>query len=413
MKAKRLKLFVVIATVGLLGWASSGAVAQDPFDEDYGAVPQIPSMEEVQAGQATIANFIPTNYSFQIGIVGDYEIELDTATGPQKTIKTPLILINPSTGKIGVYAKNFPARVVAQARNGEWIVGIAPSQAVEGSSGSRFRECAVSLNLSQGGVVKLVKEFPLYSNFQAFFDTKDKNLIYYCINEPAAVNKITKYNLKTEESKTIRAEGNRFYLYGLKESPKQSIWVADPLSTKAFPVAKLLDLKTGEPIDSASFPGATELIANHQGDALLAVVRNGAEASIGWFDNETREHYQIKGLVLTRPSFKWLYNSKAVIAKESTVTKDRFLRIDLKTGQVTELYNAMFKIGLWDISPEDDALVFIPDSVHSPTLFVVPLTDANNAINQIRLRDVQNVSWLGCMTPPASGGGWLKKLLPF
>jgi len=398
--------YCLLAGLALLLLAPVGAQEE--------AVPQIPSLEEVQTGRARIDSLTPVNYGFAVGVVGEYAIELDNATGnaPVQQVKTPLVLINPRTAGVGVYARNFPARVLAQSRDGEWLIGVAPSPSVEGSSGNRNNECAVSLNLVQGGVIRMIEEFPLHSTFQAVFDPDDDNAIYYCVNEPAAVNKIIRYHLESGDSKVVNAEGNRFYIYGLNDKPVKAAWVADPLASSDFPVASLIDLKTGAAIDHAEFPGATQLLASPDGSMLLVVVTNSAEASIGWYDIATHKSGMVPGLVLTRPTFKWLNKSRAVIARESTTVRDRFLYIDLDTGEVRELYNAMFKIGQWDISDEDDALAFVTASAE-PTLFVVPLTADNKAVQQIRLTDVTNVSWIGCIDPPPSGKSWLEKLLPF
>ena len=72
--------------------------------------PKIPSLEEVQTGKAAIAQYIPMDYSFQIGVIGTFVKEISTETGSVSQVKSPLILINPANGGIGVYAKNFPAR---------------------------------------------------------------------------------------------------------------------------------------------------------------------------------------------------------------------------------------------------------------------------------------------------------------
>ena len=56
------------------------------------------------------------------------------------------------------------------------------------------------------------------------------------------------------------------------------------------------------------------------------------------------------------------------------------------------------------------------DSRDSPVLFVLPLDPAVKGINRIRLRDMTNVKWLGCLNPSGSdsGGGksWWDKLIP-
>jgi len=143
------------------------------------------------------------------------------------------------------------------------------------------------------------------------------------------------------------------------------------------------------------------------------MVSNSAEASIGYYQFADESFNQVPNLVLTRPTFKWANHSMAIIAKESTSTRDRFLWIDLESGNIRELCSGYFKISFWDISPDDDALVFIVDSDKDPLLYVVPLDPSLTAINRIRLRDVSNVSWIGCLNPPGGSGSWLDNLLPF
>jgi hypothetical protein len=393
---------------------AAAPAAQDPSAPGGAAPPPaIPSLEDVQAGKAAITHYVPTSYSFRIGVIGDFTKEFQTEAGTQTQIKTPLLLIDPSNGNVGVYAKNFPARVVAASANGRWIIGVAPSSAVDGSSGSRLKESAVSLDLTTG-VIKLIKEFQARSDFQAVFDTKDSDVFYYCVNEPASENQIIRYNLKNDKTDTIPAEGNRFYLYGFHTVDPLGMWVQDSTAVGGYPVLSLLDLKKGDVLKRVSFPGTNEVYAQPGGAALLASVSNSAEASLGYYDMDGNAFHQVPKLVLTRPSFKWLNTRMAVVAKESTSTRDRFLLIDLSTGAVKEIFSAYFKIASWDIAPDDSALVFVSSSKDSPVLFVVPLDDRNTAINRVSLQGVTNISWLGCLNQAKTGGGsWLDKLLPF
>ena len=92
------------------------AVSQE-IEDETAPPPELPTLEEVQAGRAVVEDFIPTDYQFRIGVVGKFTVEMETATGPLEQIKTPLILINPANGAIGVYAKNFPARILANSLN--------------------------------------------------------------------------------------------------------------------------------------------------------------------------------------------------------------------------------------------------------------------------------------------------------
>ena len=400
-------VMMAVVTAGLL---FAPALAQQSNGNND--APNIPTLEEVEAGQNTIEEYIPMDYRFLIGVIGEFSKEIPTTAGPQVQIKTPLISINPSNGDIGVYAKNFPARIAASSRNGQWIVGVAPSSSVEGSSGSRSKECAVSLSMNEGDI-EIIEEFPLYSKFQAYFSPHDDNVIYYCVNEPAAVNSIVQCNLKTDESETLEYEGNRFYLYGIRPNTPTGIWASDPFSTSGFPELNLYDLDETQILKHLRFPGASDLVANPSGEYILAMVSNSAEASIGYYIFEDDSFNQVPNLVLTRPTFRWANHSKAIIAKESTSTRDRFLWIDLESGNIRELCSGYFKISFWDISPDDDALVFVVDSDKNPLLYVVPLDPEATAINRIRLRDVSNVSWVGCLKPAGGGGSWLDNLLPF
>jgi len=412
-----------LVVVALLAGVCAVAAQQDET-----APPELPPIEEIeeQSGyiydpatdtyiprpQPDTSVFVPMDFDFRIGVVGDYIKEVPTAGGVQTQVKTPLILIDPRNGDIGVYAKNFPARIVTHSDNGNWVVGVAESSSVEGSSGSRQRECAVSLDMNEGDI-EIIQEFPLFSKFQAYFTPTDDNAILYCVNEPAVVNSLVRYNLRNQEEELLPTEGNRFYLYGLKQDDPRGIWVEDPFSVADYPVVNLVNWENGTNLDKVKFPGSSYIVPSPMGDVILAVVENRAEASIGYYKLSDHSFHQVRNLVLTRPTVKWAHTAMAVIAKESTATRDRFLWIDLETGNVQEIWSDYFKIAYWDISPEDDALVFIIDSETEPVLYVVPLDQSIGAINCIRLTDVSNVSWIGCLSPPRGGGSWLDRLLPF
>lgn len=389
------------------------APAQDDTGEQV-EPPAIPTLEEVQSGRAAIAQYVPMDFSFQIGIIGTFLKEVPTVSGSVTQIKSPLILINPANGDIGVYAKNFPARIVANSTNGDWVVGIAPSSAVEGSSGSRYREAAVSLNMKQGDI-NLISEFPVHSNFQALFDRRDENVVYYCVNEPAEVNQIYGLNLKKDEQGLIPADGNRFNLYGLMQESDPMMWINDPQNTNSYPVLRLLNMKDGTMGRRVEFPGADRVISSPDGNHLLVVVSSGAESSIGYYSFEDESFHQVPDLVLVKPDIKWTGDGLRVVTKESSSVEDRFQLIDLATGESRVLFSAKFKVGFWDLSPENDALVFVTESDNDPILFVVPLDESEKTINRIRLSGVSDITWLGCLlTPPRrSGGGWLDNLLPF
>lgn len=379
--------------------------------------PKIPTKEEIykeKEQEEAIPAYIPLQMNFRIGIIGDHEVQIDTTVGPQKQIKTPLILVNPATGLPNVYAKNFPARIAAVSPNGSWMIGIVPSASVEHSSGSSNKECAVSLNLVRDEI-KLITEFPIHSNFQALFAPDVNDTIYYCVNEPGAVNSIFSYTLADGKSTVLPADGNRFYLFGVRTLAPRGLWVQDPQSVGESLSLALLGLDKGEVITTADFPGVRDIYVRPGGENLLASVLSGAEASVGYFNLADHSFHQVPQLVLTRPSFRWAHKGMAVIAKESTSTRDRFIMIDLVTGQARELFSGYFKVDLWDVSPNDEALVFITAAKGTPVLFVVPLDPTVNIVNRIRLSDVSNISWLGCMSPPPSGsrGSWLERLLPF
>jgi hypothetical protein len=95
------------------------------------------------------------------------------------------------------------------------------------------------------------------------------------------------------------------------------------------------------------------------------------------------------------------------------MTRDRFLWVDLDSATERELFSAYFKVAAWDIAHNDDALVFVSDAPEDPVLFVLPLDPQIDVLNRIRLTDVTNITWLGCLNPPPAGGSWLERLLPF
>jgi hypothetical protein len=392
----------------------------EPIEDGAERAPSIPALDEVLQGKAVIREYIPLDVNFRVGLVGEFIENVATYDGGSTSqTKSPLILLDPRTGGVKVHARNFPARIVANAENGQWVIAIADSAAVEGTSGSASKEAAVSLNM-QTGEIKLITEFPLHSKFQAIFLDHEKDTVLYCVNEPGVVNQIIRFNLQTREGTPLPAEGNRFYMYGLRETQGRptAIWVRDPKAVTQYPVASLLDLTGGQQIDRVEFPGTTEIMARPDGSHLLATIVDRGEASLGYYDVGTHDFKQIDDLVLTKPQIKWTHNGKAIIVKESTTTKDRFLWVDLETGQPRELFSAYFKITEhWDISPNDDALVFIVKSGEVPVLFVLPLDPSIKTINRIKLRDMTNVTWLGCLnTPQGAGGGgsksWLDKLIP-
>jgi len=403
-----------------------------PSDPAPGA-PTIPPLEEVlkNQGKAAVHNYIPLNVNFRIGLVGDFEEKVKGYDGTETSdTKSPLILLNPSTGNISISARNFPAEIVANSDNGVWVIGVAPSASVEGTSGSPNKQAAVSLNMTTGEI-KLIVEFPVHSKFQALFLNNEKDTVLYCVNEPGAVNQIIKFNLATRDGTPVKADGNRFYLYGLKDSAQgqpTGIWVQDPRSVEKYPVVSLLDLKAGNQLDRVEFPGISQVLARPDGSTLLASVAEHSEASLGYYQAATRDYHQIENLVFTKPEIKWTHHSDAVIVKETTTTKDRFLWVDVNTGKARELFSAYFAIGAWDISPNDDALVFIVNQNHEPVLFVMPLDPNAKAMNRIKLNDMTRVTWLGCLNTPAgsdssgkSGGisgaasgalKWLDRLIP-
>jgi hypothetical protein len=158
-----------------------------------------------------------------------------------------------------------------------------------------------------------------------------------------------------------------------------------------------------------------QVIASPDGNTLLAIVNRAAEASLGYYDALDGSFHQVPNLVLTRPSVKWLHGTRRIVAKETTSVRDRFLLIDLQDNSVSELFSGFFKSSQWwDISPADDALVFITETPQDPFVFVVPIDGAASVTNRIPLPGVSNITWIGCISPPRKGGGsWLDKLLPF
>jgi hypothetical protein len=411
--------FFGLATAAVAAAFSGSALAQDG---DYTAPPAVPTQEEIQRQKdeearllAESPSYVPLDVDFRIGVVGDFEQRIELETGVQTQIKSPLILIDPRTGSTGVYAKNFPARIVANSPNGNWVIGISASAAVEGSSGSRMKECAVSLNLTDDSsdAIKMIAEFPLHSSFQALFPHNDNDVIYYCVNEPGAENTITRFNLDTREAKPVPADGNRFNLYGLTRRDPLGMWISDAMSEPALQIADLIDIQSGGMLRSVSFPGVQQVLAKPDGTALLGVVSNRAESSLGYYTLADGHFNQVPKLVLTRPTFKWTHNNLAIVAKESTTTRDRFLWIDVATGEAREVFSGYFKTSYWDISPNDDCLVFITDNSETPLVFVVPLDSRQTTVNRIRLTDVTNVSWIGCLNTPSGGGSWWERLLPF
>lgn len=408
--------------------AEEAPVAEEiaPADPAPGA-PSIPSLDDVLESKrqtGTVQDYIPLDLEFRVGLVGKFEERIETYDGGVTTnTKSPLILLDPRNGAIKVHARSFPAEIIANSENGAWVIGIAPSAAVEGTSGSANRQAAVSLNMDTGEI-KLITEFPVHSRFQALFLNNEKDMVLYCVNEPGAVNQLIRYNLESREGIPMPAEGNRFYMYGLKHTEGQptGLWVQDPRSLEQYPVVSLLDLKAGGRLDQVEFPGTTEVVAQPDGSTLLASIQERSEASLGYYETTTREFTQINNLVFTRPEIKWTHKSDAIIVKETTSTRDRFLWVDVASGKARELFSAYFSIGQWDISPNDDALVFVVKSKTNPTLFVLPLNEGTNTINRIKLSDMTDVTWLGCLNTPegtssAKRGGkgplkWLDRLIP-
>jgi hypothetical protein len=399
-------------------WLGLAAAQEPPADST--TPPAVPTPEEIkqqkQEEQPQIA-VTPRQYNFRIGVIGDYEQQVESAGGTRVQVKSPLVLYNPGTNTRAKFVENMPGRVVAVSSSGRWIVAIAASVAVEGSSGAKDKECAVSIFLpGDEPKPKLLREFPKYSDFRAQFSPNDDNVVYYCVNEPAKENQIIRYNLESEAGTTVNADGNRFYLYGVKTQVPYGIWTEDPNSLLGYPVLTLLGLDGGEVLSSVRFPGSTHVVVRPGGMEILALVQESAETSLGYYEYGTGTFHQVPGLVLTRPEVKWLSTRNAVIAKESTVSHDRFLYIDLNTGATSELYSGYSKIKQWDIAPNDEALVFMPDATGNPDIYVLPLdTPAGEAavINRLQVTDLKNISWMGCLVQPSSSQSWIDRLWPF
>ncbi len=415
--------------------SESGEAEAQPEGEDAGAdlpvpampgisepdvdpnAPTIPSMTDIMTERrGQIQDYVPVDYKFRIGLICDFKEQLDVqdADGnPTFEKKSPFLLIDPRTGGYKVGKDNFPARVLANSEDGKWVVAVAPSSSVEGTSGATNKEAAISLNLPTGQV-RLIQEFPLHSNFQAYFAAGSSSKIFYCVNEPGVENQIISYTLESKKEEVIPAEGNRFQIYGIRNAKPKGIWVQDPLTLATYPVASLLDLK-GKQLDRVEFPGTSELYAQPSGAALLCTVMDRAEASFGYYKTDDRTFHQVPGLVLTRPVLKWARKSNAVLAKESAVTQDRFVWIDLDTNTATEILTVKYKVKFWDISPQDDALVIVADSINDPVLTVVPLgPDAKTKpVNSIKLKGISNLQWVGCLYAFNTGGGsWFEKFFP-
>ena len=397
-----------------------GVAAAQTSDADTSAPPDVPSTEEIREQQATEQPETPINprqYDFRIGIIGDYEQTVESGGGTRVQVKSPLVLYNPGTNTRAKYVENMPGRVIAVSPSGRWIVAIAASVAVEGSSGAKDKECAVSVRLTdEEPRPRLLREFPKHCDFRAEFSPNDDNVIYYCVNEPAKENQIIRFNLESEEGSPVPAEGNRFYLYGVKAQSPFGIWTEDPTSSTSYPVLALLGLDGGEVLSTVRFPGSSQVKVRPGGLEILALVQQSAETSLGYYDFVTGAFNQVPNLVLTRPEVKWLSTRNAIIAKESTVAQDRFLFVDLNTGATTELYSGYSKISQWDIAPNDEALVFMPDATDNPDIYVLPLDAAageETVINRLRVSDLKNVTWMGCLIQPTSSQSWYERLWPF
>lgn len=396
------------------------AVAQDNSAGSADAPPVVPTPEEIQQQQQEQqpeVTVTPRQYGFRIGVIGDYENEIQTTSGTRVQVKSPLVLYNPSNNNRAKYVENMPGRVAAISPSGRWIIAVAASVAVEGSSGAKDKECAVSVYLpGDEPKPKLIAEFPKHSDFRALFSPNDDNVMYYCINEPAKDNDIVRYNLESEEKTGVTAEGNRFYLCGMKTQQPYGIWTEDPNSTKDYPVLSLLGLTSGDVMSTVRFPGSTTVSVQPGGLELLALVQESAETSLGYYQYTNGTFHQVPGLVLTRPDVKWLSKRNAIIAKESTVSHDRFLLVDLDTGATTELYSGYSKITQWDIAPNDEALVFIPDATGNPDIYILPLDTPPGqevVVNRLQVNDLKNISWMGCLAQPSSNESWLDRIWPF
>jgi hypothetical protein len=413
-----MKLRVLLTLLLACTWLNTAAAQTQTGDAAQ--PPAVPTPEEVRAQKAADKPATPTaarQYNFRIGVIGDYEQEVETSAGTRVQVKSPLVLYNPSTNDRAKFVENMPGRVVAVSPSGRWIVAIAASAAVEGSSGAKDKECAVSVFLpGEEPRPKLLREFPKHSDFRAQFAPNDDNVVYYCVNEPAKENQIIRYNLESDEGSTIPADGNRFYLDGVKTQQPFGIWTIDPNSFQPFPVMTLLGLDGGEVLSTVRFPGSDKVVVRPGGMQVLAMIQDGAETSLGYYDNTNGTFHQVPKLVLTHPEVKWLTQRNAIIAKESTVSQDRFLLVDLATGAATELYSSYSKVNQWDIAPNDEALVFMPDSTGNPDIYVLPLdtpAGQETVINRLQVTDLKNISWMGCLVQPSSRQSWMDRLWPF
>ena len=90
MSDMRVKKWKGILPLLLLAIAIAPVLAQE---EEISSPPDMPTLEEVQAGHEEIPDFIPMDFSFRVGVVGDFEQPLETSTGVQTQIKTPLLLL--------------------------------------------------------------------------------------------------------------------------------------------------------------------------------------------------------------------------------------------------------------------------------------------------------------------------------
>lgn len=411
MKTDQMKRLAAICLA--LTMAAGSSRAQDgDAPSPSGDAPVLPTIEEIIAGKASVDGFEPMNFDFRIGVVGDFDEQVKTDDGTRTQVKTPLVTIDPRSGRTSVRAINFPARIVASSPDGRWVIAIAPSASIEGTSGSSSKEAAVSLNLERGEIA-LVREFPLHSNFQAIFAPNESDSVYYCVNEPGAVNQLERYDLNTRQATLLPAEGNRFYIYSFSPEPSPSLWVRDPGTVSDYPVLSLIDLKTGFQLASARFPSAADVFGQPGGRAFLTTVREQNKSSIAYYSTEQRALKAVSGLVLNRPSIHWLTSEPAVIIKESLDVRDRIIKVGLESGTVTELFSGPFKIGGWDVSPDDKAVVFTNDTKLEPTLFVLSLDPQQPGMNKIRMFGLRNLRWVGCLYPFSEGGGFLDKLLKF
>lgn len=399
--------------LGVAAYCASSIRAEEaPPPGGPDSSPTLPSIQDIVSGRASVEGFVPMNFDFRVGVVGDFQEEIETESGKKTQLKTPLVTIDPRSGRTSVRAINFPARIVASSPDGRWVVAIAPSASIEGTSGSSAKEAAVSLNLERGEIA-LIVEFPVHSNFQAIFAPNESDQVYYCVNEPGVVNQLVHFNLTTRTPSPLNTEGNRFYLYSYSSSPAPSIWVRDPNAVTDYPVLALLDLKSGSPVTSARFPSATDVLGQPGGKAFLTTVREKNMASIAYYSTQDKVLKPVPNLVLSRPTIHWLSDQPAVIVKESQELRDRMIKVDLDTGAVTELFSGPFKIGEWDVSPDNKAVVFTNDTKSEPTVFVLSLDPQQPGMNRIRMHGLTDLRWVGCLYPFSEGGGFLEKLLKF